>query len=95
MLQIQAPSPERYTVRVEDAASYQVAGDGRVSFEVPPLQPGCAVYVFGVVKVADHQSEDVLAILVLKEGQVVRRLSLNQISRLPFGSGDSHVLALE
>jgi hypothetical protein len=94
-LQIQAPGPERYGVRVNDTQSCQVATDGLVSFEVPPLPSGCAVYLFGFVKVSDRRSEDVPAIQVLREGQVVRRLSLNQISRLPSGSGESRVLALK
>jgi hypothetical protein len=88
------PAPEHYTVRVGDGQSYPVASDGRVSFEVPPLQSGCAVYLFGLVKVADHQSEDVPAIQVFRDGRLVRRLSLNQISKLPTGPDHSHVLKL-
>jgi len=37
-LHIQAPTPERYVVRVADAQPHQVASDGHVSFEVPPLE---------------------------------------------------------
>jgi hypothetical protein len=94
-LQIQAPKPERYAVRVADARVQQVPPSGRVSFEVPPLQSGCAVYLCGLVKVADHQAEDVRAIQVLEDGQVVRRLSLNQISKLPSGPEGSSVLKLK
>ena len=94
-LQIQPPAPERYTVRVDEAQSCPVASDGRVSFEVPPLPRGCADYLFGLVKVADHRSEDVRAIKVLKDGEVVRRLSLNQLSKLPVGSDGTRVLTLE
>jgi hypothetical protein len=94
-LQIQPPAPQRYTVHIDDGQSYPVAADGRVSFEVPPLPRGCAVYVFGLVKVADHRSEDVRAIQILREGDVVRRLSLNQISELPTGPDGARVLALQ
>ncbi len=93
-LQIQAANPERYAVRVADAQPQGVASDGYVRFEVPPLQRGCAVYLCGLVKVADHPSEDVRAIQVLEGGQVVRRLALNQISRLPTGPAGSHILKL-
>jgi len=89
------PHPVRYAVRVEDGESYRVAADGRVGFEVPPLPRGCAVYLFGLVKVADHRSEDVQAIQVLKDGGVVRRLSLNELSELPVESDGTRVLTLE
>jgi hypothetical protein len=72
-----------------------VAADGFVSFEVPPLPRGCAVYLFGLVKVADHRSEDVQAIQILKDGDVVRRLSLNQLSELPVGPDGIRVVALK
>lgn len=94
-LQIEAPKPERYAIRVDDAQPHQVASDGNVSFEVPPLQSGCAVYLCGLVKVADQRSEDVRAIQVFEGGQVVRRLSLNQISKLPIGPEGSHILKLK
>jgi hypothetical protein len=94
-LQIQAPKPERYAVRVADAQPHQVASDGQVSFDVPPLQSGCAVYLCGLVKVADHRSEDVRAIQIFEGEQVVRRLSLNQISNLPTGLQGIHILKLK
>jgi hypothetical protein len=94
-LRIQAPAPERYSIRVAEGQSYAVAPDGRVSFAVPALPRGCSTYLFGVVKVADHRAEDVPAVHVLRQGQVVRRLSLNQIAQLPVGSDSTHVLALQ
>lgn len=94
-LQIQTPTPERYTVRVNDTQSYPVPSDGCVSFDVPSLPRGCAVYLFGLVKVADHRSEDVVAIDVMRDGQVIRQLSLSQISKLPTNSESAHVLTLK
>ena len=94
-LKIQAPEPEHFTVQVDNDQSHQVGSDGRVSFDVPPIPSGCAVYLFGFVKVADHPSEDAPAILILRDGRVVHRLSLNQICLLPAGSENSHVLKLK
>jgi hypothetical protein len=94
-LRIQALTPENYVVRLDESPNYPVASDGRVSFEVPPLPRGCAVYLFGVVKVADHKSEDIRAIHILKGERVVHRLSLNQISKLPVGADKAHELRLE
>jgi hypothetical protein len=94
-LQVQARAPERYTVRVDEAQSYPVPSDGLVSFDVPSLSRGCAVYLFGLVKIADHRSEDVAAIEVISDGRVVRQLSLSQISKLPTNSESAHVLTLK
>ncbi len=47
------------------------------------------------MKIADHRAEDVRAIQVLEDGQVVRRLSLNQISKLPSGPEESSILKLK
>jgi len=52
------------------------------SVSVRSLPPGCAVYLFGFLKVEDQRSEDVPAVHVLNNGQVLRQLSLNQVSRL-------------
>ena len=94
-LRIQASTPERYTVRVNDGQDYPVSADGRATFEVPPLPRGCAAYLFGLVKVSDSRSEDVRAIHVLRGSQVVRKLSLNQIARLPVDTKGTHWLTLE
>jgi hypothetical protein len=94
-LRIQASSSERYTVRVDGGQNYPVAQDGRATFEVPPLPRGCAVYLFGLVKVSDSRPEDVRAIHVLRGTQVVRKLSLNQLVRLPVDTRGTHLLTLE
>jgi hypothetical protein len=87
-LKIVSDYPQRYSVRVDDKLGnkqndYSVGSDGVVSFQVPSLPRGCAVLLFGVIKIADHQSEDVKAILLIKDRQAIRALSLNDISKLP------------
>jgi hypothetical protein len=94
-LQIRAPAPDRYTIRVAEGPSFAVGADGRVSFEVPTLPRECSAYLFGVVKVADHRAEDVPAIHVFRDGELVRRLSLNQIGSLPLSSDSTHILTLQ
>ena len=90
-LKIVNDSPQQYIVRVDDKLGneqkdYLVGSDGVVSFQVPSLPRGCAVRLFGVIKIADHQPEDVKAILLIKDEQTVRELSLNDISHLPADS---------
>ena len=98
-LKIVSNSPQRYSVRVNDKLGneqkdYSVGSDGVVSFQVPSLPRGCAVRLFGVIKIADHQPEDVKAILLIKDQQTVRELSLNDISHLPADSnGDRQLKA--
>ena len=72
-LHVHAKSPERYVVRVADSQDYPVAADGRVTFDIPRLPRGCAVYLSEWLRLADSKSEDVRAIQLLSEGTVVRK----------------------
>jgi hypothetical protein len=94
-LRVQSPSPERYMVRVADIHDYPLSSDGHVTFDVPQLPRGCTVRLFGLVKVRDTRSEDVRAIHVMRDGAVVRRLSLTDIARLPVDSAGYHIVDLK
>jgi hypothetical protein len=93
-LQLRTTAPTNYVVRVADAQTFPVAVDGRVTFDVPRLPRGCDTYLFGVVKIADSSPENLSAIHVLRDGKIVRKLSLRQIERLPVDAEGSHVLVL-
>jgi hypothetical protein len=93
-IRVQSASPEHFVVRVTDTQDYPVAADGRVTFDVPHLPRGCAVYLFGAVKVADSRSEDVRAIHLLSDGAVVRKLSLRQLGKLPVDSEGYRTISL-
>jgi hypothetical protein len=84
-LKIQAPQPQDYTARValEDLPDNPVAPDGTVSFTVPRFSHGCDVYVFGILKTRDGSAENVRVVELRRSGQVVRKLSLAQIAKLP------------
>jgi hypothetical protein len=84
-LRLQSSQPQQHIVRValETPADYQVASDGRVQFTVPPFWNGCDVYVFGVIKVRDGSAENVRVVELRREGRIVRKLSLAEISKLP------------
>jgi hypothetical protein len=87
-------SPERYLVRVAGTQDYPVASNGHVMFDVPRLPRGCAVYLFGIMKIADAKSEDVRAIQLLREGKMIRKLSLRQIDKLPADGDGYHSIIL-
>jgi hypothetical protein len=82
-LQIISPEPNQYSIRVADETDYQVPSDGRVIVDVPRLQRGCATYLFGMVKVKDSSSEGITAIHLKKDSRIIRKLSLNDIVKLP------------
>jgi hypothetical protein len=86
-LRVVNPTPEQYSMRVEDLCRdehkvYPVDTNGIVSFHVPSLPRGCAVYLFGGLKVSDARSENVRAVELQKDGRTVRKLSLNDIAKL-------------
>ncbi len=93
-LTLQTQKPTDYAIRVADAVIFPVPGDGRVSFEVPPLQSGCDAYLFGALKVRDGSPENVRAIHVIKSGKVVRKFSLSELGKMPVDSEGYHVLVL-
>lgn len=93
-LDVRIATPTNCVVRVADAQTLPVAADGRVTFEVPRLPRGCDTYLFGVVKVADGSPENVRAIHVLRNGKIVRKLSLTQLGRLPVDVEGYHILVL-
>lgn len=82
-------------VRVADKRDYPVATDGRVTIDFSQLPRGCAVRLFGVIKVSDSGPEEVRAIHLLKDGTVVRKLSLTQLGHLPVDSDGYHTIVLK
>jgi hypothetical protein len=84
----------QYAVRIEDNPQTLVPPDGRVLVDVPRLPRGCSVYLFGVIKLSDGSPERVRAIQVLRNGKVVRRLSLQTIHNLPLDSDDYRMVKL-
>ena len=84
----------QYAVRIKDHAETMVPPDGRVLVDVPTLPRGCSVYLFGFIKVSDGSPERVRAIQVLRDGKVVRRLSLQTIHDLPLDSDGYRVVTL-
>ena len=83
-LRVESPIPQAYTIQVADNKSdYQVPADGLVILEIPELDRGCAMFLFGLVKVRDSRAEDVPAIQVSRNGRSVLRFSLNDLAKLP------------
>ena len=93
-LDVQASSPTNCVIRVANEQTFPVAADGRVTFDVPRLPRGCDTYLLGVVKIGDGSPENVQAIHVLRDGKIIRKLSLIQIGTLPTDAEGYHILVL-
>ena len=81
-VRVQSPNPQQYSVKVADEAAVPIPADGRITIQVPRLERGCAVRIFGV-QIKDYSAYDLPAIRLNRGKRTVRRLSLNDLSKLP------------
>lgn len=86
--------PGEYRVRIENHGETPVPPDGRVDLEVPTLPRGCSPYLFGFIKLGDGRPERLRAIQVLRDGKVIRKLSLADIHHLPLDGDGYRLLTL-
>ena len=84
----------QHAIRIQDHGDTPVGADGRVVVEVPTLPRGCSPYLFGLIKIGDGRPERLRAIHVLREGKVVRKLSLEEIHGLPMDDDGYRILKL-
>jgi len=75
-------TPSSYRVKINNHTTVPVPRDGRVAFDVPRLTRGCATYFLGI-KVKDASPYDLPAIEIIEGERTVKRLSLNDIRKLP------------
>lgn len=93
-LRVLSANAEKYTITVAEKTVYPVPRDGRVSMEIPRLPSGDATYVLGV-KMASASSYDVPAIHLKRDGRTVRKISLNDVAKLPVDDQGYRVLKVE
>lgn len=85
-LRVQTSHPENHIILVtafEPPSEYPIRSDGTVSFTVPQFRRGCSIYVLDVIKIADGRPERLRVVEVRNEKRALRRLSLNQLAKLP------------
>ena len=83
-----------YVVRVigSEAADFLVATDGRVTIDVPRLPRSCSWVCLGIT-IRDGSPYNSKIIQVLRDGKIVRRLSLRQLEQMRLGgSGDRKIV---
>ena len=93
-LHVVAARRAQYAIRINDRPEVAVPVDGRVVVDMPVLPRGCSVYVFGIIKVTDGRPERVRAVHILRDGKVVRRLSLRAIHDLPLDPDGYRIVKL-
>lgn len=66
-----------------------------VGVEIPARRPGCAVHLFGVIKIRDGSQGDAPVILVKKGGTIVRTLSSDQLAKSPADEDGCHRIRIK
>ena len=93
-VKVSSPNTREYRIVIADSTVYSIPDDGQVIIEIPRLPSGCATYAFGV-RVANTSSYDVPTIRLEKGGSIVRRLSLNELAKLPMDGEGYHILKVK
>jgi hypothetical protein len=94
-LKLEAAFPGRYTVRVEsiDTREFPVGSDGRVKIDVPTLPRACSVYLFDRIRISRGvQPLTSKSVHVIDRGNIVAKLSLAEIDKLPLDASGYHIL---
>jgi len=83
-LSVVASAPEEYSIRVAATlgATFAVPPSGEVLVEIPSLPRTCSQYFLGM-RVSNGSPKAKKAVLVSRRGRVVKKLSLNDLDRLP------------
>ena len=96
-IRIIAATTDGYVVRVYTGRTkeYELTKDGRVIADIPAYRPPCSVYLFNVIKVGG--GDDRLTtwnISVIRNGRIVRELSLRQLRELAMDEREYHLLPI-
>ncbi len=98
-LAILAPSPERYTVRVQPKTGLPtdtpVPPHGRLVFEVPVRSRDSTIFCFGLPVYHYPPPETLRVIHVMCESRTLRKLSAREIGQLPKDAEGYPVLRIE
>ena len=94
-LSLVAPSPSSYTIRVAPDVGVPidrtVPADGRVVFDVPVKSRDSTIFCFGL-PVYHYPPPDTLRVIrVIREEQTIRKLSAQDIGRLPTDADGYHI----
>ncbi|MDQ2677053.1 MAG: hypothetical protein M3Y34_09615 [Actinomycetota bacterium] len=91
---VMAPEPSRFEVQIEGSGEgFPVPEDGRLVLEFPVLPRECSTYLFGV-KIKDRSVEGRDLVHFVRDGRVVKKLSVKQLRRRPLDDLGYHKVRL-
>ena len=95
-IRLLATAPENYSIRVDSGTSSEqaVGRDGRVTVNVPSLPRGCDVYFFNIKVGGAERPLDQKVIQVVRGVDIVKKLSLNDLTKLPIDSEGYRLLRI-
>ena len=95
-VQVISPSPAEFEIRVVggEIPPVQVGNDGRAIVYIPVLPRECSTLILGV-RVKDRSVEARKVVEFVRGGQVVERLSINELRRHPVNAAGYHELKLK
>jgi hypothetical protein len=93
-LRVQSSKPEEYTVQVDGKNTFNIAADGRVVIDVPRLSRTGTLYVL-LIPVSKSNPYKERSIYLEKNNRIKRKLSLNDIGRLPVDQDGYHLLKVK
>jgi hypothetical protein len=84
-LRLDTLQTQDWSVRIatEPPSTHSVAPTGCVEFTVRAMRGSCDYYLFGCLKTRDGSAEAVPVVEVVRDGRVLRKLSLDDIAKLP------------
>jgi len=91
-----SPSPEAVQVRIDGSQqeSIRVPADGRTIVQIPVLPRECSTYLL-VLRIKDRSVEARKLIEFVRDGGVVKKISVNDLRRLPVDPAGYHELKLK
>ncbi len=90
-LSVISSAPSNLSILIEggEQAAVPVPRDGRMILNFPVLPRECSTYLFGIM-VADRSVEARPIIHFMKDGRLIRRMSVNSLRASPVDSGGFH-----
>lgn len=92
-IRLSAQAVESFTLKVQER-EYPVASDGAVEFQYVGRH-GCSVYLFNIIPIRSGPDPfRAKSIEVRRAGVAVRRLSLQEVTKLPKADSGYHLLSI-
>jgi hypothetical protein len=93
-IRVLTSAPNKHSIQIHESA-FPLDENGRANVAVPQFGMHCQLYLFGVLKVNDYSPYKTREIEVLTGDKVIKRLSLDQLSKLPTDDAGYHLVPIK